>query len=168
MMQDDKLFLQDKHLRLTLQIEKNKSEILDIDVIDEPLVELGRVVGPFIMSVAFGGRLVWAITMQDPFIHRGMPRRGEHEHHYESKGSATVVVRVPIPRDSMPADFRVGFYRASEPLPESVRELEKLLCSPKICVFEHLSTVGLSTLQKHPDWGKILEQAGIKPCGSKK
>ena len=162
-MQDDKSYLRDKHLRLTFQIERNKATILDIDVIDESLVEPGPVVGPFIVSVVFGGGLAWVDTMQDPFVHRGMPRRGERDHHYEIKGSATVVARVPIPRDSVPDDFHVAFYRARGLLPEKVRDLEKLLRSPQPREFEHLSTVGLLVLQKHPDWGKIMKQTRLKP-----
>lgn len=162
-MQDERPFLRNRHLRLTVQIHKDKATVLEMDVIDEPLVEPGRVAGPFIVGVAFGGGPSWIDTMQDPFVRRGVPRAGEREHYYETLDSATVVVRVPIPSDSVPDDFRVEFYRASGPLPEKVRDLEKLLRFPQPGNFEHISAVGLFTLQKHPDWRKITKQAWLKP-----
>ncbi|OPY18838.1 MAG: hypothetical protein A4E24_01764 [Methanomethylovorans sp. PtaU1.Bin093] len=166
-MQDDKSYLiSGKHLRLTLQIEKNETTIQDMNLINESLVEPEHVVGPFIMNIVFGNGPVWVDTMQDPFVHRGIPRRGEHEHHYEIKDSATVVARVPIPSKSMPDDFHIDFYRARGPLPEEVHELESLLCSKKSNVLEHLSTVNLPTLKKHPEWGSIMQQAGFNPRDS--
>ena len=148
-------FRSDKHLRLTLRLGEGSVEVLEMRVVDEPVVAPGRVAGPFIVSVSAGDELLWVDTMDDPFVRRGMPRPGERDHHYSRTASATVVTRVPLPRGGLPANLRVCFQQATGPLPERPAELAVLIRSPEGRRLERLAVVDLPMLKGHRDWEMI-------------
>lgn len=149
----------DRHLRLTLRIGEGEAEVLEMQVVNEPVVEPGRVSGPFVIAVTAGGELLWVDSMIDPLVRRGAPRPGEREHHYSRAESATIVTRVPLPSGKVPEDFRVVFHEATGALPERVADLAGLLRLRRGRPFRRLASVGLPALRKHRDWEKVAPHA---------
>ena len=150
-----------RHLRLTLETDGKRLNLLRARVVNEPVLARPFVVGPVAYQVTFGGRAAWVETLPDPLLVRGAARPGEQEHFFATEESGIFVARIPLPSNELPPDFEVRFFRIAAEPPETVAALAQRLRARAPEGFDVLGTIDLPALMSHPDWQRIATEGAL-------
>ena len=89
-----------RHLRITVQIEEARLELVSAIVVNQPLDVPKTIVGVWVYEWREDGETVWWDTMPDPFAERGIARPKEYEHSFGQRRRGDFTIRVPIDSDA--------------------------------------------------------------------
>lgn len=159
--------MEQRHLKITVESDGKNIRLIEARVIPTRLPAPGVVVGTLAYAASEDGKMKWADTMQDPFVHRAIPRRGKHEHAYTRTDKAVFDLRIPLPERGLAPDFTIDVVIATADMPRSVAELPALFERQAAKRRRRLGKVDLGKLQRLPEWGRLKSEAGLKIRGER-
>jgi hypothetical protein len=151
-----------QHLRLTVQIEDRRLDLLHQMVVNEPLDPPRRTVGVWVYEWRENGETVWWDSMPDPLIQRAIARPKEVEHSFGTLRRGDFTVRVPLERESGARTLELRVYKSPTALPEDPEALGRLLGARTAKPLELVATLGDATFKRHPQWREVEAALGIK------
>lgn len=147
-----------RHLRLNLETDGQRVEILQAWIVAESAVATPRAIGPIIYEVSATGWPTWVDTLIDPLISRSAARPGTREHFIHKSETATFVIRIPLYQNQIPADFRVRILRAKRNLSPDTTEIAKLIQAEPLEAFDELAMIELPTLTRHTGFNQLVKE----------
>jgi len=151
-----------QHLRLTVQIEGSRLDLMHAMVVNEELDVPRRTVGTWVYEWRVSGETVWWDTMQDPLTQRAIARPKEFEHSFGQLRRGDFTVRVPVGRESGGRVLELRVYRSATALPEDPQSVRSLLAADGAKQLELLATLDDAAFKRHPQWGEVEAALGIK------
>ena len=149
-----------QHLRLTVQIEDGRLELLHTMVVNEPLDPPRGTVGNWVYEWREGGETIWWGTMHDPLTQRAIARPKEVEHSFGQLQRGDFTVRVPVGRESAGGALELRVYRSAIPLPADPQAVRSLLASGQ--QLELVATLDDAAFKRHRQWREVEAALGIK------
>jgi hypothetical protein len=150
-----------RHLRLNLETDGKRVEILQAWVVAEPAVATPRAIGPIVYEVSATGWPTRVDTLVDPLISRSAARPGTREHFIHKSETATFVIRIPLSQNQIPADFRVRILRAKRNLPLDITEIAELVRVEPHEAFDELGMIDLPTLARHAGFNQLVKEGQL-------
>jgi hypothetical protein len=143
-----------QHLRLTVQIEDGRLDLLDALVVNDPLDPPRRTVGLWVYQWREGDDTVWWDTMPDPLTQRSIARPKEFEHSFGRLRRGDFTVRVPVDRHGATQRLELRVYRSAAALTEDPAALADLVAA-RGTQLELVATLGDEAFKRHPQWARV-------------
>jgi uncharacterized protein len=150
-----------RHLRLRIEIGVGAPRIVSMWMVEQPAVQLPRLVHPIVFRVELAGQLVFLDSAPDARVLRGTYRE-RVGHSFTSMVSGIVEVSVPFTDARQLAGLRIRMADVSR-VPLRTREpgeVAPLFERPPDTV-RMLGEIDAEALRNHPDWSKIGVTLGV-------
>ncbi len=151
-----------QHLRLTVQIEDGRLQLLHVMVVNEMLDRPRRTVGTWVYEWREHGETVWWDTMQDPLTQRAIARPKEFEHSFGVLRRGDFTVRVPVSAASATQTIELRVYRSATALPPDPDAVRRLLTAESAQRLELVATLDDAAFKRSPQWREVEAALGIK------
>ena len=151
-----------QHLRLTVQIEESRLDLLHAMVVAEPLDPPRRTVGNWLYEWRENGETVWWDTMQDPLRQRAIARPKEFEHSFGVLRRGDFTVRVPVSAQSAARTIGLRVYRSATALPPDPAAVRRLLTGAGAQRLELVATLDDVAFKRSPQWREVEAALGIR------
>ena len=151
-----------QHLRLTVQIEERRLDLLHVMVVNEALDPPRRTVGTWVYEWRENGETVWWDTMQDPLSQRAIARPKEFEHSFGQLRRGDFTVRVPVAAETGARVLELRVYRSAAALPADPEALRRMLATESAQRLELVATLDDAAFKRAPQWREVEAALGIK------
>jgi uncharacterized protein YegP (UPF0339 family) len=154
----------DRRLQLTLAVSDRLVQVTAISLLEGPAVQRPSLSGTFVVRVDVAGQPALIEAFDDPMVTRGVSRPEIPGHSYIQHPTGTVVVEVPLTRESAVSDLviRAGHMRQIRSRPTDPDSVGRLF-DKKTRGFHRLPDLTLADLVSHPDWVEIGQKVGVAP-----
>ena len=154
-----------RHLRITVQIEEARLELVSAIVVNQPLDVPKTIVGVWVYEWREDGETVWWDTMPDPFAERGIARPKEYEHSFGQRRRGDFTIRVPIDSDAARRRLELRVYRSAAALPGDPEAVRRLMASESRSQLELVATLADEAFKRHPQWANVQASLGVVKGG---
>jgi hypothetical protein len=151
-----------QHLRLTVQIEERRLDLLHVMVVNEALDPPRRTVGAWVYEFRENDEMVWWDTMHDPLSQRAIARPKEFEHSFGTLRRGDFTVRVPVGAGSAARTIELRVYRSATALPPDPDAVRRLLTAESVERLELVATLDDAAFKRSPLWREVEAALGVK------
>lgn len=150
-----------RHLRITVQIEEARLDLVSAIVVNEPLDPPKATIGLWVYEWREDGDTVWWDTMADPLAQRGIARPKEREHSFGQRRRGDFTVRVPIDEGGARRRLELRVYRSASALPEDPEAVRRLISGESPRQLELVATLADDSFKRHPEWASVQAALGM-------